>query len=187
MGEELMIRLCVFVVFWGLIFFILQLFFALKKTIIEAIEIKKEEALIKKCKKIQEIPKDIAIYFNNNSFGVYFIRFLKIHNLYGEYVKKFSRYNKSKILIFTYAEINSKDLCRCVPFYGDYKKWVTYDEIWRNIWVNYYNGLDIKKIKYNDFSFRYLDKETFEKEKKLVKKVLYEHLLRVKKLNEQND
>jgi len=180
--SELMMRLFAFVIFWGLFLFVLQLFFALKKTIIEAIEIKKEEALNKKCKKIQEIPKDISIFFINDSFAVYFIRFLKIHNLYGEYMKKFSKSHKSRKDVLIYAEINPTDLCRYVSFVGNYDEWVVHDEIWRNIWVNCYNGLDIKKIKYKDFYFRYLDKETFEKEKKLAKNVFYEHFLRRKKV-----
>lgn len=176
-----MAAFCAFIIIMALLVFVLPLFFALKKTIIEAIKIKKEEALIKKCNEIQEIPTDIAMFFNHNGFAVYFIRFLKIHNLYREYIKRFTRFNdsNSKKRILIHAELNPNDLCRYISFIGDYNKWVVHDEIWRNIWVRYYEGMNIK---YKDFYFRYIDKETFEKEKKLAKMVFYEHFLRRKKV-----
>ena len=176
-----MAMFCVFIIVMSLLVVVLTLFFAIKKTIIEAIEIK-EESLIKKFKKIQEIPKDNSMFFKYHGFVVYFIRFLKIHNLYGEYMKKFSISHKSRKDVLIYAELNPNDLCRYVSFGGNYNEWVLQDEIWRNIWANCYRGLDIKKLKYKDFYFRYLDKETFEKEKKLAKNVFYEHFLRRKKV-----
>lgn len=133
----------------------------------------------KKYNELQEIPNDIAAFIYSNPLASYFIRFLKVHDVYRYYIKIFLKDHRSKKNLLYLLEWNSDKVCDFItPYSGVWNE--GYNEIWKKIWLPYYRDykttLNYKKIK-----FYFVDEKTFEKENKLAKQTAYECMFRRKK------
>lgn len=177
-SEQTAVILIPFVVIFVLfgIPLICVLIYSIIKTHIEKKEIERHN---KKYNELQEIPNDIAAFIYSHPIASYFIRFLKVHDLYRTYVKCFLKDHHSKKTLLHLLHWNTDSMCDFITPYSGV--WNEYSEIWKKIWLPYYRDYKIKTLNYKKIKFNLVDEKTFEKENKLAKQTAYECMFRRKK------